>query len=86
MSDVKACVCGGGGGGGGGDKSLKDIEYEGRNGVRINRMLHVEMYACLLNTFKETENAIGPISLIRDETRRLGMSRLAENRAALTPV
>lgn len=74
------------GAGGGGDNSPKDIYYEGRNGVRINRMLHVEMYICLLNTFKENEIAVGPISLIRDETRRLRMPRLAENRAALTPV
>lgn len=32
-------------------------------------MLHVEMVACVLDTFKEIENAIGPISLIREEAR-----------------
>lgn len=44
------------------------------------------MCVCLLNNFKEIKKAIGPISLIRDETRRLGMLRLAENRDALTSV
>lgn len=85
MSDWKARLWEGGGGG---DNFLKGIRYEGRNRdyPRIKRMLHVETVACLLNTFKEIENAICPISLIREEARSLGMLGLAKNRATLTPV
>lgn len=57
-----------------------------REHLGVNRTLGVEMCVCLLNNFKEIKKAIGPISLIRDETRRLGMLRLAENRDALTSV
>lgn len=45
-----------------------------------------EMHICLLNNFLKIKNATGPISLMKDETRKLGMWRLVENRDELTSV